>query len=347
MLSKVIKIRKENYTGQILLRESYFKCLVLKQLFDIRISLCKFESLKTEMKKNIYKALLVLFIGGNLFQQSCRKIPDPLPHEEVSIFSDCISTGNSSSFEIVTINLQGFPKDGDSTVSVVRELIKRINPDIIAMQEVANETDFNYLISQLTGWEGRFYPIDNSPWNLAYLFKTSEITIDDSKTRIIFTGDYYAFPRAPFEIYVTHKTLNISAYLINIHLKCCGTASDIAKRQDASFKLDNYIKTIRPSAPVIILGDFNNIISGSTPDTSVFYNFVAAPDEYLFTDMNIAKGSSSFWSYPSWPSHIDHILVTNELFSRVDTTLCIRPNSCYPGYFTEISDHRPVELILK
>ena len=39
-------------------------------------------------------------------------------------------------------------------------------------------------------------------------------------------------------------------------------------------------------------------------------------ENYLFTDMDIAQGNSNGWSYPSWPSHLDHILITNELFDN-------------------------------
>lgn len=300
---------------------------------------------KMYMKRILHNVIPILLFGLILFQQSCHKISEtPIPVEK-SIFEECISSGNSSSFEIITINLQGFPKAGNITRSMVRELINRINPDIIVMQEMTSVTEFNKLIGELNGWDGRFYLIDNSVWNLAYLFKRSEISIDDSRTRLIFSNDFYAYPRPPFEIFVTHKTLNISTYLINIHLKCCTDGE--TRRRDASEKLDNYIKTIRPSDPVIILGDYNDIISGESASTNVFYNFVSANSEYLFTDMDIAKGDPTGWSYPTYPSHIDHILVTNELFSHVDTTMVLRPEPCYLEYFDNISDHRPVELILK
>jgi endonuclease/exonuclease/phosphatase family metal-dependent hydrolase len=283
----------------------------------------------------------------SVIQQSCRKTSEPPSPDSGTNFDQCISPGNSTSFEIVTLNLQGFPKAGYQSVMIVRDLINRINPDVIALQEMTTETDFLNLLDELKGWDGRFYPVYNSEWNLAYLFKTSEVSIDDSKTRLILTGDFDAFPRAPFEIYVRHKTLNISTYLINLHLKCCGGADNEARRRDASVKLDNYIKTTRPSDPVIILGDYNDIISGESSATNVFYNLVSATQEYRFTDMQIAKGSLLWWSYPSWPSHIDHILVTNELFSRIDTTIVLKPDPCYPGYFDNISDHRPVEMILR
>jgi endonuclease/exonuclease/phosphatase family metal-dependent hydrolase len=298
------------------------------------------------MMKHLPRIVIVFFLVSAL-QQSCRKTPEPPSPDQKTNFDNCISTGNSSSFEIVTLNLQGFPKAGYPSILVVRDLINRINPDVIALQEMSSETDFNNLIKELSGWEGRFYPVYNDVWNLAYLFKTSEVAIDDSKTRLILSGDPSAFPRAPFEIFVRHKTLNISTYLINLHLKCCSGSDNEARRRDASEKLDNYIKTTRPSDPVIILGDYNDVINGESYGTNVFYNLASATSEYRFTDMSIAKGSLLWWSYPSWPSHIDHILVTNELFSRIDTTMVLKPDPCYSGYFDNISDHRPVELILR
>jgi exonuclease III len=293
------------------------------------------------------RKIFFILLSVTVMMVSCRKTPEPPSPDSKTNFDNCIPSGNASSFEIITLNLQGFPKGGYPTIMAVRDLINRINPDVIALQEMTTETDFNNLLKELKGWDGRFYPVYNDIWNLAYLFKTSEISIDDSKTRVILTGDASAFPRAPFEIFVRHKTLNISAYLINLHLKCCSGSDNEARRRDASEKLDNYIKTTRPNDPVIILGDYNDIISGDSYGTNVFYNLVSASPEYRFTDMSIAKGSLLWWSYPSWPSHIDHILVTNELFSRIDTTMVLKPDPCYSGYFDNISDHRPVKLILK
>jgi exonuclease III len=290
--------------------------------------------------------LFILFLSF-LADTGCRKTPEPPSPGEVTDFEPCVNSGSASSFEIMTFNLEGFPKSGSLTIMTVSNLIKAIDPDVIAFQEMVNESDFNKLLKELPGWEGRFYPILNDEWNLAYLYKTSEVTIDDQKTRTILENDYYAFPRAPFEIYVKHKTLNISAYLINVHLKCCGGSDNEARRRDAAEKLDNYISSSRPDDPVIVLGDFNDEISGNTSLDNVFYTFVSSPLDYLFTDMDIAKGSLLWWSYPTYPSHIDHILVTDELFSNVDTTMVLKNEPCYPGYLENISDHRPVELIMK
>ena len=65
--------------------------------------------------------------------------------------------------------------------------------------------------------------------------------------------------------------------------------------------------------------------------------------------MEIASGSPAYWSFPSWPSHLDHILISNELFELgYDTqTLLIGEDfyQDYPNsYDSYISDHRPVGI---
>ena len=73
-------------------------------------------------------------------------------------------------------------------------------------------------------------------------------------------------------------------------------------------------------------------------------------ENYLFTDMEIAQGNSNGWSYPSWPSHLDHILITNELFDNNLYVEVIRIDDFIDGGFSQydqnISDHRPVALKL-
>ena len=105
---------------------------------------------------------------------------------------------------------------------------------------------------------------------------------------------------------------------------------------------------------MILLGDFNDELTD--PDTTnVFKVFINNPEKYKFVDMNIAYGSSANWSYPGWPSHLDHILITNELFDEFEnsslTVQTIHVEDYFEGGWNEydnyISDHRPVGLSLK
>ena len=69
--------------------------------------------------------------------------------------------------------------------------------------------------------------------------------------------------------------------------------------------------------------------------------------------MQIAQGSNLEWSYPSWPSHLDHILISDELFEDF-----LDPNSLisvikiddymggWSNYDNNVSDHRPVGIKL-
>ena len=70
--------------------------------------------------------------------------------------------------------------------------------------------------------------------------------------------------------------------------------------------------------------------------------------------MDIATGSTSEWSFPYYPSHIDHILITNELFETFDgpdsKAQTLKVDAILPGgmdeYWEYLSDHRPVGLRL-
>ena len=75
---------------------------------------------------------------------------------------------------------------------------------------------------------------------------------------------------------------------------------------------------------------------------------------WTFADMAIANGNATNWSYPNWPSHLDHILVTNELFPLINTNATnvstIRLDDYFSGGFSSydyhVSDHRPVGIQL-
>ena len=102
---------------------------------------------------------------------------------------------------------------------------------------------------------------------------------------------------------------------------------------------------------MVLLGDLNDILT-DVPEDNVFQNFLDDSSNYQFVDFEIATGPSSNFSYPSWPSHIDHILITKELFlpfmadgGGVET---IKIDEFLAGGFTEydqnVSDHRPVGM---
>jgi len=295
--------------------------------------------------KGKYNSIVLLALAISMIVASCNKPPSG--NNEGVDFSGCVISGSNSTFDIVTFNIKQYPLYNEETAAMVADLIKQMDADIIALQEISSEAEFDKLVNRLIGWEGEYYPIDNSIWNLAYLYKVSEISIRENSARVLFRNDFWAFPRPPFEIEITHIPTGIEAILINNHLKCCEGSDNEERRRNAADSLHKYISTTYPDEPVIILGDLNDDISGTTYQSNVFWTLVDDPGNFMFTDMDIARGTVSWWSYPSWPSHLDHICVSNELFQYIDTTIVNRPDRCLDSYGEIISDHRPVYLRLK
>jgi hypothetical protein len=95
---------------------------------------------------------------------------------------------------------------------------------------------------------------------------------------------------------------------------------------------------------VIVVGDFNDVLEDEE-ENNVFMPFINDSVNYIFADRRFSYGSSADFSYPSWPSDLDHILITNELFGR-STTQVIKVDDVtgWSAYNADISDHRPVGL---
>lgn len=239
---------------------------------------------------------------------------------------------------VVTWNVEYFPLDGTTTVNAVRDIILAMDADVIAFQEIDDTDAFESLDAALTDWEGQWYDVRYGI-ELAYLYKTSEIN-SISSLSAIFPDDSEPFPRQPVLTTITHKN-GLEVTLIDLHLKCCDDGE--LRRKDASELLKTYMDENMVDENVIVLGDYNDDILSGSP----FSNFIADADNYMFTDMDIANGSSSYWSYPSWPSHLDHIMITNELFDNFLESETLRLDLTLSNYLTSVSDHRPVAATFK
>ena len=259
-----------------------------------------------------------------------------------------INIGTDSTFDIITWNIENFPKQ-NSTVDYLLELIPIFDADIIALQEIESATDFQNLINSLNNYDGIVTNSASYDINLALLYST-DLEIDS--TYEIFTDDWWSFPRSPLVAHIIWNEKNI--YIINNHFKAMGGTENEDRRKSASEKLEDYVNEYLSVENVIILGDLNDELN-EDPSNNVFQNFINDALNFKFTDMDIAYSSSSNWSYPSWPSHLDHILITNELFDEFEnegsSVQTIRLEEYFDNGWTDyekyISDHRPVGLSLK
>ena len=264
--------------------------------------------------------------------------------------------GTDSTFEVVSWNIEWFPKNGQVTADSVKTIIQSLAADVYALQEIEDTTLLKQVVSTIPGYACHFK--FSHYGGLAYVYNTNTVQVNE-KYEIYTSQPYWnAFPRSP---QVLELTFNNEDYvIINNHFKCCGDGTlntndpndEEMRRLSAVTLLKQYIDSLFIDERVIIVGDLNDILTDPTPN-NVFNSFLNDTN-YLFVDFPIALGSSANFSFPTWPSHLDHFLISNELFadfSKPNSELsCIRIDdymSSWSAYDYNISDHRPVGLKLQ
>lgn len=267
------------------------------------------------------------------------------------------SFGTDKTLDIATWNVQFFPKNGQTTIDSLAGILEALSLDIIAFQEINDTNSFKQLASKLPNYSSIF--ASERYRGLAYLYNSNSIKVNNIYEIYTEPSFWSPFPRSPLVLDITYDGENI--VFINNHFKCCGDGIlDTSNSGDEEFRrlraanlLKSYIDSNLKETNVILLGDLNDDIAEPEPN-NVFISFLTDSLNYLFADMDIAKGPSSAWSYPSWPSHIDHILLTKKLIpvfrspeSHIETLkLEAYFNDSWEGYLALISDHRPVALRL-
>ena len=264
-----------------------------------------------------------------------------------------LSFGDEHSLDIATWNIEWFPKNNQITVDYVIEIINSLEFDILGIQELDDTTMFNEMLDSLPSYSGYY----ESSWfaGLAYIYKTDLVEINDIFEIYTNSPFWNAFPRSPMVMDLNFAGENY--FIINNHFKCCGDGildlndefDEENRRYTAMNLLKTYIDENLSNEKVIVLGDLNDDIS-EPYQNNVFQDVLNDSDNYQFVDLFIAQGNSSDWSFPNWPSHLDHILITNQLFDELGIieVNTIKVDDYINGGWTEydqnISDHRPVAM---
>jgi len=264
--------------------------------------------------------------------------------------------GDARTLEIMTWNIQNFPRNGSQTCSALQRVVRALEIDVIALQEIESPSDFQAVLDSLPTWRG--YRANSAAYNidLAYIYNPSTIAVE--RIYEIYTDNSRAFPRSPLVLEGYYR--NIPFVIINNHYKCCGDGKletdswdEEHRRWEASGLLAEYIQTNFPDERVVVVGDMNDELTDPQAN-NVFQPFLDAPHNFIFADISIARGSSANFSYPTIPSHIDHILITNELSGafnqsagQIKTILLERfLSGGWNEYAILLSDHRPVAIKL-
>ena len=260
--------------------------------------------------------------------------------------------GSENSLDIVTWNIENYPKNNSLTNNYLLEIIDSLNVDIFALQEIESTNEFNALASSL-GDNWISYRYSNSNYGeLSYLINLDNIEIVQAPYSILNQYDHYFAYRPPYVIKINFNNKEI--IIINVHFKCCGDGNlendywdDEYRRLQANYYLKQYIDTYFSNDYVIVLGDFNDDIVESNVN-NIFLDFIN-DNYYYFADTYIADGPTSNWSFPNWPSHLDHILISNEFFNIFSNDIIFTYKvddymNNWQQYDNYISDHRPVVI---
>jgi len=214
-----------------------------------------------------------------------------------------IDFSNQNSFDIITWNLEWFPKQGSITVDSVKEIIEVINAEMIAVQEISNVSDFNQLVNKLDSYNG--YCTNTSNLNLGYIYKKT-LNIDSIYT-ILNSENYFFAGRFPLVLEMNYEGEDY--VIINNHFKCCGDGIlDFSDNTDEEFRrysaislLKTYVDSNYSNKNVLILGDLNDLVEESF-NNNVFMPIINDSVNYLIADKYIPY-QTRLLVLSSWPSH--------------------------------------------
>ncbi len=289
-------------------------------------------------------ALLVLF--AVLFAGSLRA--QTIPPE-----------GTPSTLDVATWNIEWFgdpqngPSDDQRQFDNVRAVIEQADIDLWALQEVADENDFNALLDALGGAYAGTLATNSVQQRIGFVYKTDIIRPRTIKHILeSFASDFASRPPLQMEADVTLGDTTLVVTFIVVHMKAFSDTDSYNKRLAASGRLKNHIDfTSLNSAPVIVLGDFNDeLLNSITPGRpSPYENFVQDTDDYFFPTLELDQaGKATFCgssSSCSSGSTIDHILITDELLPHYVTGSVDRYEAlltALSAYVFTTSDHLPV-----
>lgn len=244
---------------------------------------------------------------------------------------------------MVSWNIEHFPLT-DQTEDAVIELVEDLQPDLIGVQEIQDREAFEDLVDRLDDYEGLIGERGYFT-RVGILYRSSAVELLESED--LFVDDTYHFPRsvlsADFDVLGAAEPTTLSFAVV--HLKAFGDAQSVARRRGAIDLLREWVDERRDDdeGQIVIVGDWNDRLTDDEED-NVFLSLSEDDARAQFLTLEAAEAGES--SYIPFPSLIDHILVTDEIFDALDyqqTEVLYLDQTWSSTYEQTVSDHRPVQ----
>jgi len=328
---------------------------------------------KTDRNVPKFRRELFAVLATLVLQAGCSGLdpqnPDPGPGPDpnspcgktpqvVNFFpgGEIVPLGTDTTLDMACWNIQTFPKAGQTTITRTTEIIRTLNLDVLAVEEISDSVDFKAMMDQLPEYGWRLSPdiyqqSCNPDFDLCYqktgvMYKKSVASIVSVTIPSTFRSHSYDFAgRIPMDISLTTqsngKTYNF--HLIVVHLKAGVSNEDDSVRRRASSKaIHDYMDeqaVLNSGVDYIVVGDWNDYLNDPLSFNS-FPSFLNDASDYVFLTMALV-GRSEFASHPL--GLIDQMLVNRNAcadFSKGRISV-LRLDQIVSGY-TNVSDHRPV-----
>ncbi|MDR2970825.1 MAG: endonuclease/exonuclease/phosphatase family protein [Bacteroidales bacterium] len=277
-------------------------------------------------------------------------------------FSIQTAEAQSYDFKVTTWNVEWLsclsngPSNRELQINNVVSLIKTMDSDFIALQEVGTSntyTTIDTLVRRLgSDWAGKIVPwkVGNCNQSQGIIYKKSKVILMSSSL-ITNGGTSYDWSSGRFPVLydvdfiVGDKQIPIAFF--NIHAKAYSDVSSYTRRKNASIALKNLLDSYFNTTRVVILGDFNDYLYGTMCTTC---GGVSPYKNFMDDDTHYKGVTAGLTNYYYGNSVIDNIIISNELldeylsgsaFNEVSATKTI------PNYYATTSDHIPVSIIIR
>ena len=130
---------------------------------------------KSFFYRSLFPFVLSLFISFSAYSQSLKDV----------------NFGSEYSLDVISWNLEWFPKNGQTTIDSLALVIKSLKPEVLALQEINDVSAFNSLLTQLPQYVGNFSSFSNL--KLAFIYKKS-LTINGVNLKVLSRRSQFNFP---------------------------------------------------------------------------------------------------------------------------------------------------------
>lgn len=258
------------------------------------------------------------------------------------------------------------PSDDELQMSNVAEVIRLLDSDLVALQEVGTSDAYptiDILVRKLgSEWGGKivYSKNTNCGQNQGIIFKKSTMKLVNSS--LMNSGKesqgnsyYYNWSSGRYPAQYTMNIVagdnSIPVSFINIHSKAMRDISSYVRRVGAS----DALKTILDSPDynsknIILLGDFNDYLQGTQcRDCTGSPYYSQSPYKNFMDDSENYKGLTAHLDDPYYRNPvIDNIVISDELFDMYESSSAIREVSVtqrIPNYWSTTSDHTPISAV--